>query len=375
MKSSPSVAPCGAHVHVPRARQAPQTVVEPTLGIAAGQAVWRAMFDEVSEGRLLAPQLASTLGRLALLALAFAAALALGWFGSTGPGPDAAAAFPLAALAVASVALALLLAQFAFVGHDAGHGAIARRPAVNRALGQFAMTLVTGLAFDEWIARHRAHHRHCQDEARDPDMAVDCVVSLTDASRHRKGRIGRWLTRRQAWLVWPAALLFGHSQRLLSQAAVLAHPHRHLLDAAALVAHFALWFGVPCLLLGVPPAQAVLVYLLPLTLLGPYLAAIFWVNHIGMPLVARTDAFSFLEHQAVTSRTITAAPIWHWVFGGLNFQVEHHLFPKVPSRRLAALQPIVQRHLQSHRVPYHAVSWPTALRAVGTHLRDVARAA
>ena len=105
----------------------------------------------------------------------------------------------------------------------------------------------------------------------------------------------------------------------------------------------------------------------------PYLAAIFWVNHIGMPLVTRAEAFSFLEHQVVTSRTIVNPPRWHWVFGGLNFQVEHHLFPMVPSRRLAAVQPVVQRHLQGCGLPYCAVTWPAAVRAIHGHLRAVAR--
>ena len=344
------------------------------MSLAAGQAVWRAMFDELRAARLLAPHLASTLVRMVWLSLGLAAALVLGWSGSAGPVSAAYPAWPWAAVAISSLLLAVLLAQFAFVGHDAGHGAIDRRPLVNRVIGQWAMTVVTGLAFDEWIARHRAHHRHCQDEQRDPDMAVDLVVSLTHESYRRKGPLGRCLTRQQAWLIWPISLLFGHSQRLLSQAAVLARPHRHGLDALVLLAHFALWFGLPCLLLGLPLAQALAVYLLPLTLLGPYLAAIFWVNHIGMPLVSRAEAFSFVEHQAVSSRTILNPPIWNWVFGGLNFQVEHHLFPKVASRRLSALQPIVQRQLLRHGLPYQALSWPAAVRAVAAHLRLVARA-
>ena len=345
------------------------------MSVATGQAVWRAMFDEVTAARLLTPHLTSTLGRLLWLSLGLAAALALGWSGGAGPASAAPGALPWAAVAMSSLLLALLMAQFAFVGHDAGHGAIDRRPPVNRVMGQWAMTVVTGLAFDEWIARHRAHHRHCQNEQRDPDMAVDLVVSLTQASYRRKGWLGRCLTRHQAWLIWPISLLFGHSQRLLSQAAVLARPHRHGGDALMLLAHFALWLGLPCLLLGLPLGQALAVYLLPLTLLGPYLAAIFWVNHIGMPLVERAEAFSFVEHQAVSSRTVINPARWNPLFGGLNFQVEHHLFPKVPSRRLAALQPIVQRHLQHHGLPYQALSWPEAVRAVAAHLRRVARAA
>jgi fatty acid desaturase len=355
---APPLAPTAATCPV-----VPQAVAEPVLGIAAGQAVWRSAHDELRAAGLLAPALGPTVARLLMFGLALLAALLFAWTG----GPWAAVA--------ASLPIAGLLAQLAFIGHDAGHGAVHRRPAVNRAVGQWAMTVFTGLAFDEWIARHRAHHRHCQDEHQDPDMAVDLVVSLTAGSRQRKGRLGRWLTRHQGVLIGPLSLLFAHSQRLQSQAAVLASPRHQALDAVGLLLHFGLWFAVPCGLLGVPWALAVAVYLLPLTLLGPYLAAIFWVNHIGMPLVARAEAFSFLEHQVVTSRTVINPPRWHWVFGGLNFQVEHHLFPMVPSRRLAAVQPVVQRHLQGCGLPYCAVSWPAAVLAIHRHLRHVARPA
>ena len=149
----------------------------------------------------------------------------------------------------------------------------------------------------------------------------------------------------------------------------------HRLDALLLLVHLALWFGLPCLLLGVPPGRALVVYLLPLCLLGPHLAAIFWVNHIGMPLVRRPEDFSFLEHQSLSSRNVAAAPGWRWLFGGLNLQIEHHLFPTVPSTRLHALQPVVRRQLGALGLPYQVVSWPAALQAVGAHLRVVARLA
>lgn len=341
-----------------------QTYAEPRLTDQEGRALWLALFEDVKRKRLLAPALAATLRKLALLAALLAASLWLAWFGSSWP-----------VVGAACGALALLLAQFAFVGHDAGHGSISRGACVNRAFGQLAMTLVTGLAFDEWIARHRMHHQHCQDERRDPDMAVAFVVSLTEESKRRKGALGRFLTRSQPVHIWLFAFLFGHSQRHCSQAAVLASPRRYRLDAAMLLAHLALWFGLPCLLLGVPVERALLAYLIPVTLLGPYLAAIFWVNHIGMPLVRKVESFSFFEHQVVTSRTIASPPALDWLFGGLNFQIEHHLFPQVPSRRLAAVQAIVREHFARHRIAYHGVGWRSALRSIATHLRSVARAA
>jgi fatty acid desaturase len=340
-----------------------QAYAEARLTDREGRALWLALLGDVMRERLTAPASRATLLKLAVLAVLLGAALASAWFGASWP---RAAAWP---------ALALLLAQFAFIGHDAGHGSIGRTGAANRAFGQAAMTLVTGLAFDEWIARHRAHHRYCQDQTRDPDMAVAFVVSLTEESARSKGALGRLLTRLQPLHIWLLSLFFGHSQRHLSQAAVLTSPRRRRLDAAMLAAHYALWFGLPCGVLGVPFTSALLAYAVPLTILGPYLAAIFWVNHIGMPLIRDAERFSFFEHQVVTSRTIVSPPALDWVFGGLNYQIEHHLFPQVPSRRLPALQRIVREHFARNRLEYPGVSWREALRSIAAHLRRVAHAA
>lgn len=340
-----------------------QPPLQPTLTEHQGRSLWRSMMTEVSAQQLVAPVLVRTLGKLSLLFILLGGALALSWSSQS-----------LWNLVAAYVCIAMLLAQFAFVGHDCGHAAISRARRVNRTLGQISMTLVTGLAFDEWMGRHHAHHRFCQDETRDPDMAVDLMVSLTPESKRRKGRLGQLLTRYQAIHVWLLSLLFGHSQRLLSQVAALRHPHRYRLDAAILLLHFALWWLLPCVLLDVPWPLALLTYLIPLTLLGPYLAAIFWVNHIGMPQVDQVERFSFLEHQSLTSRTITNPPAWDWLFGGLNFQIEHHLFTSVPSHRLHAVQTIVRRHFADHGIAYQGVTWPAALRAIAAHLHAVARA-
>lgn len=338
-----------------------QTYIEPALSQEEGRALWRAMSDEVNAKRLMAPATGRALVKLAVLFPLLGATLAAAWM----PGA-------LWVSCTAYVCIALLLGQFAFVGHDAGHGAVGIRSAVNRSVGQIAMTLVTGLAFDEWIERHRAHHRYCQDEERDPDMMVDLVVSLTEKSRRRKGWLGRFMTRHQAVHIWLLSLLFGHSQRLLSQAAVIRHPRRFALDAVLLILHFGLWFGIPCLLLNVPLQTALLAYMVPLTILGPHLAAIFWVNHVGMPLIDKVERFSFFEHQLMTSRTIVNPRSLDWLFGGLNFQIEHHLFPQVPSSRLVTVQPIVRRHLDAHGIAYQGVSWWCAIRSIASHLRRVA---
>ncbi|GAA4029189.1 acyl-CoA desaturase [Actimicrobium antarcticum] len=341
-----------------------QINMQPTLTKQQGHAAWCALSQEVNAQQLSASTSSRSIVRLVALLGLLSAALAVAWLSVPS----------FWTLTAACTVIALLLAQCAFIGHDAGHGAISQHERLNRVLGQLSMTLLTGLAFDEWMARHRVHHRFCQNEDHDPDLMVEFVVSLTDKSRRRKGRFGRFLTRYQTWHIWLLSLLFGHSQRVLSQGAVLRKLRRYPLDGAMLVLHLGLWFGIPCVILDVSFGLALLVYLVPLTILGPYLAAIFWVNHMGMPLIEDVSTYSFLEHQSVTSRTIINAPRWNWLFGGLNFQIEHHLFPKVPSERLAAVQIIVRSYFEKHGIAYNGVSWVAAVRAIQTHLRRIATA-
>jgi len=119
--------------------------------------------------------------------------------------------------------------------------------------------------------------------------------------------------------------------------------------------------------------QIALVYLLPLFFLGPYLAAIFWLNHIGMPLIRSAESMSFLEHQAASSRTILNPKAMDWFFGGLNYQIEHHLFPLVPSFRLHRVQRIVQKEFAQQSLRYNGVCFTAAVRAVALHFRRIAK--
>jgi fatty acid desaturase len=338
-----------------------QSLAKPQLDQKQSHALWQTILGKVSERELDAPAFLAIILKLPLLCLLLAAGLYLAWHAS-GQG----------ALFFACAGLALILAQFAFLGHDAGHGSLIRNKALNTTLGQFCMTVVTGLTFTEWYGRHRTHHQFCQHEPRDPDMDVDLVVSLTDASRERKTPLGRFFTKCQSLSVWLLSLFFAHSQRHLSQWGAIREPRKYAQDLAALVLHASLWWGLP-LALGIGVGRVAIVYVLPLFFLGPYLAAIFWVNHVGMPLIDNPERFSFLEHQVVTSRTVTNPRMMDWFFGGLNYQIEHHLYPQIPSFRLRKVQTIVQPTLEKSGIPYHAVSFWAAVKEIAVHFHYVSR--
>lgn len=338
-----------------------QTFHTPTLTTEQARSLWQAMQARIAAQGGTSPPLWVWL-RLTALSAGLALCLAFAWRTT---------AYAL----LSCLPMALLMAQFAFMGHDAGHRALHRNGFWRGVLGQICMTVVTGMAFEEWFARHSAHHRHCQDQQQDPDMDVSLVVSLTEAALQDKQGPSRLLTRWQHRHVWFLSLLFAHSQRHLSQWGALMRPLHYRRDLAVLLLHGLLWFALPCGLLQVDGSRALLVYVAPLFVLGPYLATIFWLNHIGMPLVRAGSDISFLEHQAATSRTVLSPRALDWVFGGLNYQIEHHLFPQVPSRRLAQVQPVVQSSLLAAGLPYNGLGFGASVRAVAGHFRHIARLA
>ena len=338
-----------------------QEDIQPRLSASGGSQLWQDLIRACRAADLHRPALLRNLAALLICYGLWAGILLLAWQ-VTGTG----------ALFACCAGLSLIMARFAFIGHDAGHGAAAPGKSLNNVFGSLSMTTVCGLAFQEWRDRHRAHHQYCQSEERDPDMKIDVVASLTSRSHAAKSPLARRLCRYQHYYVWPLTLLFGHNQRHGSHAGVIRRPLFYRLDLLFLLLHGFLWLILP-LLLQVDPLRVILVYLLPGTLLGPHMAAIFWVNHIGMPLADRTKNLSWVEQQVVSSRTIRN-PAWlDWFFGGLNFQIEHHIYPAVPSTRLRRMQAVVRPVIEAAGLPYENPRWTTSVRQVGSHFRAIGR--
>lgn len=281
---------------------------------------------------------------------------------------------PSLALAAGLAALAgLVSVQVGFAAHDAGHGAVSARPWVNECVGQLAFSVVNGLGFGSWRVSHDAHHAHSQDESLDPDMQVDVVLSLTPASARAKTGLGLRLLPYQGWYLWPLAMLFAHSLRIQSLCRSYREPRRFALDALLLPLHYALWFAVPIVWLGTPPLRALGVYLCMSASVGVYLALLFWVNHVGMPALRAGHGRSPLEQQVLGTRNIRH-PAWlDGLFGGLDFQIEHHLLPGCPSGRLRRVQPLARETCARAGLPYHEEALTGALASVTRHVSAVAR--
>ena len=129
------------------------------------------------------------------------------------------------------------------------------------------------------------------------------------------------------------------------------------------------------------PLQAIAFVVVQQGLFGLYLGCSFAPNHKGMPTLTEADQLDFLRRQVLTSRNVRGSRVVDWVLGGLNYQIEHHLFPNMPRPNLRRAQPLIRTFCQDYNLPYTEASlfgsYAEAVRhlhAVGAPLRPAAAA-
>ncbi|MBQ0906546.1 acyl-CoA desaturase [Micromonospora sp. U21] len=269
-----------------------------------------------------------------------------------------------------AVALAVVIAQAGFIGHDAGHRQIGRSRRANDLIGIVHGNLLTGISYGWWVDKHNRHHAHPNTEGKDPDITVAPLSFTADQVRRRRG-LGALFVRHQAYLFFPLLLLEGLHLHAISLRAVLGPRRlaRRPAEAGLLALHLGGYLAAVFLVLS--PAQAVVFILVNQGVLGLYLGCSFAPNHKGMPILGAEDNLDYLRRQVVTSRNVRGGRFLDTVFGGLNYQIEHHLFPNMPCPNLRRARPLIQRFCAKHDVDYHETSlgrsWAEGLR----HLREV----
>ncbi|MGA3152725.1 MAG: fatty acid desaturase family protein [Streptosporangiaceae bacterium] len=281
-------------------------------------------------------------------------------------------------LAVAAF-LAVVFAQIGFLGHDAGHRQISGSSRANYVLGILHGNLGIGLSYGWWVAKHSRHHAHPNTEDADPDIAMG-ALAFTSAQARRSRGFARLVFRYQAYLFFPMLLLEGISLHVASIRALAARAPRRPAEAALLAVHLGGYLAIVFLVL--PPVKAVVFIGVQQGLFGLYLGCSFAPNHKGMPILQPADRTDFLRRQVLTSRNVRGGWLTDTALGGLNYQIEHHLFPSMPRPNLRHSQPLIRAFCQQHGLPYCqsslAGSYAQALRhlnAIGKLSRQPGEAA
>lgn len=279
-----------------------------------------------------------------------------------------------------AIAAGLAVAGVGFtIQHDGGHRAYAESKAGNR-VASWALDLV-GASSYVWYFKHAIVHHHATNvEGADDDIDAAPFLRLAPAQPRR------WYHRLQHLYAWPlltflvpkwnfwddfAALIRGRIGRMR-----LPRPKK--LDLAVFVGGkvaFAGWAFVLPLLLGHGVLNVLGIYALAMGTAGIYLSIVFQLAHCveeaefpALPKPGDRLERPWVEHQLAT--TVDFAPdsrFLTWYLGGLNFQVEHHLFPKISHIHYPAIARIVRETCAEHGVRHRQH------RTLGSAIRSHAR--
>ncbi|NKE60760.1 acyl-CoA desaturase [Lentzea sp. PSKA42] len=267
-----------------------------------------------------------------------------------------------------AVLLAGVFTQFAFIGHDAGHRQIFGSRRGNDLVG-YAHGVVTGISYEWWVGKHNRHHANPNHEDEDPDIEIPALAFSNEQARTKRGLL-RWVAKYQAFLFFPLLLAEAVMLRIASVRAVLRREvNATWREAALLTTHLVGYLGVVFLVLS--PLKAVLFILVHQGLMGVYLGCSFAPNHKGMPILRKDERLDYLRKQVLTSRNIIGGRWVDGLLGGLNYQIEHHLFPSMPRPNLRRAQPLVREFCLQRGISYSHCGLVSSYAQVLRHLHAV----
>jgi fatty acid desaturase len=273
-----------------------------------------------------------------------------------------------------AAALGVLFTQFAFLGHEASHRQIFESGQANDRSGRVLATAVVGISYAWWMNKHSRHHANPNKIGKDPDIEVDTVSFLEENAAARTGVLA-WITRRQGFLFFPLLLLEGINLHLKSFRSLISRSpvKGRWIEVSLLSGRFSLYFGLIFWLLPFGMAWAFIG--VQLAIFGLYMGASFAPNHKGMPIIPAGVKLDFLSKQVRTSRNIAGGWWATALMGGLNYQIEHHLFPSMPRPHLRAARALVREHCRSNDIPYVEAGLLSSYRTVISYLNRVGLAA
>jgi fatty acid desaturase len=272
-----------------------------------------------------------------------------------------------AAVAVAPL-IGLLFTQLGFLGHDAGHNQVFRARWRNRLLGLAVGNALIGLSFGWWVPKHNAHHAHPNELGRDPDVGEGCAAPAADA----RG-LTAWLARWQAPLFFPLMLLRSGGMHVLGVRRLACRRDRGAaVEAALIVAHAALYLTVVLWVLS--PLKALAFVAVQQGVFSLYLGISFAPNHKGRPIVESATASCFARRQVITARNVSGGWFTTFMLGGLNYQIEHHLFPSMPRPNLRHVQGLVRDFCAAAELGYCEETFAGSFRQIVQHLSDAGAA-
>ncbi|KAL7164571.1 hypothetical protein ACSBR2_040468 [Camellia fascicularis] len=280
--------------------------------------------------------------------------------------------------------------QSGWAGHDSGHYQIMPSKNLNRFVQILTGNCLAGISIAWWKWNHNAHHISCNSLDFDPDLqhmpffvvSSKLFNSLTSCFYERKmpfDSVTRLFVSYQHWTFYPVMCfarlnLFAQSFMLLFSKRKVPNRVQEILGISVF------WIWYPLLVSCLPNWGERLMFVLASFAVSGIQHVQFCLNHFSsIVYVGPPSGSDWCGKQTRGTLDITCPSWMDWFHGGLQFQIEHHLFPRLPRSQLRKVSPFVRELCKKHNLPYDSASFWKAnaltvrtLRNAALQARDVA---
>jgi linoleoyl-CoA desaturase len=281
-----------------------------------------------------------------------------------------------------SAVLGVCVAGIGFcVAHDALHGAYSSRPCINALLG-YTFDLCGASGYMWKLTHNGIHHTYTNVHGLDEDLTVSPLLRLSPHAPwhpvHRYQHLYAFFAYSLSTLFWVLAKDYKYFfQRNLGPYAATRHPIHQWIGLFAWKAVYYAWsIAIPLMVLNVAWWQFALGWLTMHLVAGALLGTVFQLAHVveetSHPLAAANGKMNtaWLVHQMETTSNFGSGnTLLTWFVGGLNHQIEHHLFPRICSVHYPAISHIVRAAAQEHGIRYNEHA--TFSEAIVSHYRTL----
>ena len=266
--------------------------------------------------------------------------------------------------------LAFAFVQIGFIMHDAIHMQIFKARWKNELAGVLTGSLTVNVS-SSWADLHLRHHSAPNHVDLDPDVNMPVLAFSEEQAIDKKG-IAKFIVKHQAFIWFPLLMTVPFIMRVGNTTTLVKNLRSkrwkfYLIEAVFLLAGSALYFGLIFSFLNF--TQAVAFLLVNNVLTGLYMGTSFATNHKAMPLMS--EKLDFLHMQVLTARNVKSNLLTDLWYGGLNYQIEHHLFPSMPRNNYGKANKIIKAFCQRHSIEHYETGVFQTYKEIFRHFHQV----
>ncbi|KAI9301355.1 delta-6-desaturase [Cunninghamella echinulata] len=279
------------------------------------------------------------------------------------------------AVFLSAVIIGVFWQQCGWLAHDFGHHQVSDDHDKNDLLLIMLGCLCQGFSLSWWKNKHNTHHASTNVSGHDPDIDTAptllwdefATANFYGSIEDNPGKISRFIAEhilpyqsRYYFFILGFARFSWAIQSLnhtLTKEAINKSPRLNLMERVTIISHWLFFTAWSCYFI-TSLSNIVLFFLVSQAVTGYALALVFAMNHNGMPVITQEQAekMEFYEIQVITGRAVSLSPLGDWFFGGLNYQIEHHVFPDLPRHSLPKVKPMLKSICKKYNIYYHDTS-------------------